>query len=152
MVAVVQRVKEARVDIEEQPHSRIGPGSLVLLGVEKGDSEQDVEFLARKLVELRMFPDDERKMNRSLQDIGGEMLVVSQFTLPADCRKGRRPSFDKSADPELAEDLYEEFVARVQVQGIKTSTGEFAAKMDVSLVNDGPVTFILRCREGKPIG
>jgi D-tyrosyl-tRNA(Tyr) deacylase len=150
MIAVVQRVKEAKVDIDGQNRSRIGLGALVLLGVEKGDTEADAEALARKLVELRMFPDPEGKMNLSVKDVGGEMLVVSQFTLAADCRKGRRPSFDNAAPPELAETLYNGFVARVQAQGIGTKTGEFAAVMEVGLVNDGPVTFILRCRDGKP--
>jgi len=150
MIAVVQRAREARVDIGGENHSRIGLGMLTLLGVEEGDTEADVEALSRKLVELRMFPDDERKMNLSIKDVGGEMLVVSQFTLAADCRRGRRPSFDKAAPPELAEKLYLDFVARVRDQGVETRTGEFAATMEVGLINDGPVTFILRCRDGKP--
>jgi D-tyrosyl-tRNA(Tyr) deacylase len=148
MIVVVQRVKEAYVQIDDEEFSRIGHGSLVLIGVEEGDTEKDVATLSKKLVDLRMFADAERKMNLSLKDVEGEMLVVSQFTLPADCRKGRRPSFIKAAQPEIGEKLYEDFVDAVRIQGINTQTGKFAAMMDVGLVNDGPVTFILRTQNG----
>jgi D-tyrosyl-tRNA(Tyr) deacylase len=151
MIIVVQRVKEASVRIDDEEFSRIGHGSLVLLGVEEGDTERDVEALSKKLVDLRMFADAERKMNLSLKDVEGEMLVVSQFTLPADCRKGRRPSFIKAAQPELGEKLYEDFVEAVRIQGVPTQTGKFAAMMDVGLINDGPVTFILRTQNGKAV-
>ncbi|MDA0837710.1 MAG: D-aminoacyl-tRNA deacylase [Planctomycetota bacterium] len=151
MIAVVQRVKEASVRIEGEEYSRIGRGSLVLLGVEEDDTERDVEALSKKLVDLRMFADAECKMNLSLKDIQGQMLVVSQFTLPADCRKGRRPSFIKAAQPEPGEKLYEEFVVAVRLQGVHTQTGKFAAMMEVGLINDGPVTFILRTHNGKVV-
>lgn len=120
----------------------------MLLGMEKGDAEADSEHLARKVVELRLFPDDRNRMNRSLEETAGEMLVVSQFTLAGDCRRGRRPSFDSAAPPALAEPLYEAFVAAVSARGIRTATGQFGAVMDVSLVNTGPVTLIVRSRAG----
>lgn len=151
MVVVVQRVSEARVDIDEQMHSEIGRGALVLLGVEQGDSHTDVNYLARKVVQLRMFPDEQHHMNRSLQDVKGEMLIVSQFTLAGDCRKGRRPSFDKAAPPEEAEVLYESFVEAVAAVGVPVKTGKFAAMMNVALNNDGPVTFVLRTKDGTPV-
>jgi D-tyrosyl-tRNA(Tyr) deacylase len=149
MIAVIQRVQEACVDVGGQRHSSIGPGSLVLLGVEKGDTLADAACLARKLVELRMFRDEQDRMNRSLQDFSGEMLVVSQFTLAGDCRKGRRPSFDLAAPPEEADALYQAFVAEVRGRGTPVQTGEFGAAMQVRLVNDGPVTFVLRSRNGQ---
>ena len=147
MRAVVQRVSRSRVTVAGEVIGSIGKGMLVLLGVEQDDTEQDSHTLADKLIGLRIFDDDEGKMNLSLTDIGGEMLVVSQFTLLGDCRKGRRPSFVAAAAPEKANELYEAFVAAVAVQGIRVATGRFRAMMDVELVNDGPVTLLLDSRK-----
>jgi D-tyrosyl-tRNA(Tyr) deacylase len=143
MRAVVQRVKESSVTVDGRVISRIGPGILVLLGVSETDERADVEFLSEKIVHLRIFEDDNGKMNRSLIDTQGEMLVVSQFTLLGDCRKGRRPSYIHAAAPEKAEPLYEVFVEKVREKGIPVQTGQFRAMMDVSLINNGPVTLIL---------
>lgn len=143
MKALIQRVKQASVTINSDLYSQIGTGMLVLLGVEKGDEKENAELLAKKLVNLRIFEDENGKMNKSVLDVKGEMLVVSQFTLCGDCRKGTRPSFDKSAPPEIAEKLYEQFVEVVKECGIPVQTGKFRAMMDVSLVNDGPVTFMV---------
>ena len=143
MKVLIQRVKEASVTIEGQLHSSIEKGILALVGIEKGDSLEQVEKAARKIANLRIFPDENGKMNHSLIDVEGEMLVVSQFTLCGDCKKGTRPSFDKSAPPEIANNLYEAFVAEINKYGIKTQTGKFAAMMDVALINDGPVTFMI---------
>jgi D-tyrosyl-tRNA(Tyr) deacylase len=143
MRAVVQRVKESSVSVDGESISRIGPGLLVLLGVAAGDAEKDAEYIAEKIVNLRIFEDSGQKMNRSLLDTGGSLLVVSQFTLLGDCRKGRRPSFAHAADPDKAEGLYTYFTETLRQYGISVSTGQFRAMMDVSLVNDGPVTLIL---------
>lgn len=143
MRAVIQRVKESIVSVDGREVGRIGRGMLVLLGVHRQDADADAKDLARKISHLRIFEDAGGKMNRSLLDTGGEMLVVSQFTLYADCRKGRRPSFVEAAPPALAERLYNCFVGRVRQEGIVVETGQFRAMMAVSLVNDGPVTFIL---------
>lgn len=143
MKVLIQRVKNAGVDIEGKNVSSIQKGILALVGIEKGDTKEQVEKLARKVVNLRIFPDDNDKMNLSLIDVKGEMLIVSQFTLCGDCKKGTRPSFDKSAPPQIANELYEYFVSQVQSYGIKTGTGKFGAMMEVSLINDGPVTFML---------
>jgi len=149
MRAVVQRVSRAAVDIGrdgegERRTGEIGTGLLVLLGVHKDDTEAHAERLAAKLVELRCFTDDAGKMNRSCRDVDGEMLVVSQFTLYGDCRKGRRPSYTDAAPPEKAIPLYEYFVAQLRQLGVrKVATGEFGAMMSVSLVNEGPVTLIV---------
>jgi D-tyrosyl-tRNA(Tyr) deacylase len=140
MRACIQRVSEASVTVAGEVTGRIGRGLVVLLGVGTQDGAAEVEWLAEKLVNLRIFEDDEGKMNRSLVDVGGAMLVVSQFTLFGDARKGRRPSFTEAAPPELASRLYEEFVARVRGLGVEVQTGVFRAHMDVALVNDGPVT------------
>lgn len=141
MVALIQRVQEASVTIDGQVAGAIGRGMLILLGVHKADTEAEGDWVARKCVNLRLFPDDEGRMNRSLLDIGGEALVVSQFTLYGNPRKGTRPSFDASAPPERAEPLYEAFVDRLQAHlGRPVPTGEFGAMMKVHLVNDGPVT------------
>ena len=129
--------------VERELVGEIGRGMLVLVGIGTEDGEEQVQQMVEKLVGLRIFEDDEGKMNRSLVDVHGEMLVVSQFTLWGDCRKGRRPSFTSAAPPELAEPLYESFVERVAEQGIRVATGQFAAQMDVALVNDGPVTLVL---------
>ena len=143
MKVLIQRVKKAGVNIDGKPYSEIGKGILALVGIEKGDTKEVVEKLANKTANLRIFPDENDKMNRSLLDVNGEMLIVSQFTLCGDCKKGTRPSFDKSAPPDIANELYEYYVSKIQSYGIKTGTGKFAAMMDVSLINDGPVTFML---------
>ena len=143
MKVLIQRVKKASVNIEGNPYSEIEKGILAFIGVEKGDTREQAEKLAKKIVNLRIFPDENDKMNRSLMDINGEMLIVSQFTLCGDCKKGTRPSFDKSAPPDFANELYEYFISQVQNYGIKTGTGKFGAMMEISLINDGPVTFML---------
>lgn len=146
MKAVLQRVSRAKVTVAGQVVGEIGRGLLVLLGVEQGDTEADAQQLADKAVQLRIFDDADGKMNLALADVGGAMLVVSQFTLLGDCRKGRRPSFIQAAPPDVAERLYETFIAAVGAQGIPVATGRFRATMDVELVNDGPVTLILESR------
>jgi D-aminoacyl-tRNA deacylase len=143
MRAVVQRVKESSVTVTNQMISRIGPGLLVLLGVSEADDSGDAVYLSEKIVHLRIFEDESGKMNRSLMETQGEMLVVSQFTLLGDCRKGRRPSYVQAAGPEKAEHLYEIFVEQVRKKGVAVKTGQFRAMMDVALINDGPVTLIL---------
>lgn len=143
MKALVQRVKRASVTIDSVLYSEIGMGLLVLLGVEKGDENINADKLADKLVHLRIFEDENGKMNRSLLDVCGDMLVVSQFTLCGDCKKGTRPSFDKSAPPEIANNLYEYFINKVKEYSITVKTGKFAAMMDVELINNGPVTFMI---------
>lgn len=143
MKALIQRVKRASVTIDGQLYSKIGQGLLVLLGVEKGDEKLNAEKLADKLSKLRIFEDENEKMNRSIFDIEGEMLIVSQFTLCGDCKKGTRPSFDKSAPPEIANELYEYFISQVKSLSIPVQTGKFGAMMDVELINDGPVTFMV---------
>jgi D-aminoacyl-tRNA deacylase len=147
MKAVLQRVARASVAVDGQIIGQIGRGLLVLLGVEQGDTEADAHQLADKSVQLRIFDDADGKMNLALPDIGGAMLVVSQFTLLGDCRKGRRPSFIEAASPDVAERLYETFVAAVGVQNIPVATGKFRAMMQVELVNDGPVTLLLDSRK-----
>ncbi len=146
MRAVVQRVSRAAVSVAGQSIAAIDRGFVVLLGVAEGDTREDALFLAQKIAGLRVFEDDQGKMNRGLTEVGGKMLVVSQFTLLGDCRKGRRPSFDKAARPEAARDLYEEFVSAVGALGIDTTTGRFQEHMLVELVNDGPVTLLLDSR------
>lgn len=143
MRAVVQRVTEGDVTVENQVTGSIGNGFVVLLGVEDTDTEKDAEYLADKIVGLRVFEDAEDKMNLSLQDVGGEMLVISQFTLLADARKGRRPNFVKAARPEMAKKLYEHFVEKVKAQGVNVGEGVFQAHMLVRIHNDGPVTILL---------
>jgi D-tyrosyl-tRNA(Tyr) deacylase len=129
--------------VDGQSVGKIGRGVLILLGVSKSDAKEDADYLAQKITQLRMFEDQNGKMNISAVDAGAEMLVVSQFTLYGDCRKGRRPSFDEAADPAKGEELYDYFVAALRKQNAKVETGRFQAMMDVSLINDGPVTFIL---------
>jgi D-tyrosyl-tRNA(Tyr) deacylase len=141
--AVIQRVSRAAVEVDGRTVGSIGQGMLVLLGVEKGDVDHDADQLADKIMALRIFEDEAGKMNRSLRDICGELLAVSQFTLAGNCAKGRRPSFDTAAPPSEANRLYEYFVEAVKSHGIPVQTGIFQAMMQVSLVNDGPVTFIL---------
>ncbi len=143
MRAVVQRVSEASVRVETEVVGRIGRGLLVLLGVSTTDTEKDVDYLSEKVVHLRIFEDPGGKLNRSLLEVGGEMLVVSQFTLLGDCRKGRRPSFTAAAEPGHAARLYEHFVRQTARRGVPVQTGRFQALMAVSLVNDGPVTLIV---------
>lgn len=147
MRAVIQRVSSASVTVDGRVEGRIGAGLLVLLGVGRGDTERDAEALARKIVELRVFQDEAGKMNLSVKDTGGSLLVVSQFTLYGDTRKGRRPSFDQAAPPEEARRLYERFVEAVRTEGVAVETGVFQAMMSVSLVNEGPVTFLVESRD-----
>jgi len=143
MRAVIQRVKESRVDIDGTVVGRIGPGLLVLLGVGEADTEADAAYLARKIVEMRIFADAGGAMNLSVQDVQGEVLVVSQFTLWADCRKGRRPSFVRAARPEKAREIYARFVEEMKGTGLTVATGRFQEMMEVHLVNDGPVTILI---------
>lgn len=143
MRAVVQRVGWARVSVGGELVGQIGPGFLVLLGVSRDDSAEDADYLAEKIANLRIFDDDEGKMNRSLLEVGGEMLVVSQFTLYGDVRRGRRPSYTDAAEPEKAKSLYEHFVQRARGFGIRVATGVFGAMMRVELSNEGPVTILL---------
>ena len=143
MRAVVQRVARSSVSVEGQVVGSTGAGLLVLLGVAEGDTDKDAAYLAEKIVNLRIFPDEAGKMNRSLLEVGGELLAISQFTLFGDCRKGRRPSFIEAAGPEEGKRLYELFCAGVKDCGVTVATGEFQAMMDVSLVNQGPVTILV---------
>jgi D-tyrosyl-tRNA(Tyr) deacylase len=146
MRAVIQRVKQSLVTVENQTVGRIGNGLLVFLGVAKQDGDRDADYLADKIANLRVFEDENGKMNRSLLETSGEMLVVSQFTLLGDCRKGRRPSFINAAGPDEANALYERFVSLVRQKGISVQTGQFQTMMAVSLINDGPVTLILESK------
>ena len=143
MRAVIQRVTSAKVEVEKTVRGEIGPGILVLLGLSRTDTAEAADFLAGKIVHLRIFNDDTGKLNRSLLDTGGAMLAVSQFTLYGDCRKGRRPSFDDAAPADQAKHLYEHFVEAARLQGVHVETGVFQADMAVTLVNDGPVTLIV---------
>ena len=143
MKIVLQRVKEARVDVEGRTAGRIGRGICLLVGVERGDTEADAEYLARKCAELRIFPDAAGKMNLSVVETAGEVLAVSQFTLAGSVRKGRRPSFDNAEEPGRAAELFDRFVGAVEVLGPVVKTGVFQAMMEVLILNDGPVTFIL---------
>lgn len=146
MIAVVQRVTSSSVTVDGSVVGAIGPGLNVLLGVADGDEATDADYLAAKVAHLRIFEDDQGRMNRSLLDTGGRMLVVSQFTLLGDCRKGRRPSFVRAAAPDLAQRLYLYFVAQVKKLGIDVQTGRFGAMMQVNIVNDGPVTLLVHSR------
>lgn len=143
MRLVVQRVRESQVTVDGQCVGKIGAGLLIFLGIADGDTHQDADYLLNKAVNLRIFEDDQGKMNRSLLDCGFDMLVVSQFTLYGDCRKGRRPSFTGAMHPDRAVNLYDYFVTQAQNQGITVAQGVFGAHMDIALVNDGPVTFII---------
>lgn len=147
MKAVVQRVKNSSVMVEDKPVSDISNGLLVLLGVQKNDTRKDVEYLVEKIINLRIFDDDEGKMNISLKQIKGELMVVSQFTLLGDCKKGRRPSYQAAAPPQQADALYTHFADLAKQNGVITRTGIFQAMMDVSLINHGPVTLILDTNE-----
>ena len=146
MKVLIQRVKKASVTIDKELYSSIDKGILAFVGIEKGDTIEQVEKMSKKITNLRIFPDENDKMNKSIIDINGEMLIVSQFTLCGDCKKGTRPSFDKSASPEIANELYESFISEIKKFGIKTGTGKFGAMMDVELINDGPVTFMLEIK------
>ena len=143
MKVLIQRVKEASVTIDGKLYSKINYGLLAFVGIEKGDRSNLIEKMANKLVNLRIFSDGNDKMNKSILDISGEMLIVSQFTLCGSCKKGTRPSFDGSAPPDTALKLYEEFIEKVKFYNIPTAVGQFGAMMDVALINDGPVTFML---------
>jgi D-aminoacyl-tRNA deacylase len=143
MRAVVQRVTEAWVRVGDEEVGRIGPGLLILAGVAADDGPEDVAFMAQKLAHLRIFSEGSRLLHLSLLDIGGEALVVSQFTILGDCRKGRRPSFDLAGPPELAEKLYEDLVAALRGLGLRVATGRFRQMMEVGLINDGPVTLLV---------
>ncbi|MFN7997198.1 MAG: D-aminoacyl-tRNA deacylase [Bryobacteraceae bacterium] len=142
MRIVIQRVKAARVEVDGQVTGSIGVGLLGLLGIAKTDSRKEADYLVDRIINLRIFPDDNGKMNRSVQEIGGSLLIVSQFTVYGDCRKGRRPGFDLAADPKLASELYDYFVDRALRTSVPVQTGVFRASMQVHLVNDGPVTLI----------
>ncbi|HEY3303449.1 MAG TPA: D-aminoacyl-tRNA deacylase [Candidatus Binatia bacterium] len=143
MRLLVQRVKEAKVTADGTEIGKIAAGLCLFLGVAKGDTERNADYLAGKIADLRIFEDESGKLNRSLAQVGGEVLVVSEFTLYGDCAKGRRPSFSRAAAAEEAERLYESFVGKLKDLGLKVATGKFQAKMEVTLVNDGPVTLIL---------
>jgi D-tyrosyl-tRNA(Tyr) deacylase len=146
MIAVVQRVIQSSVTVDDTLVGAIGSGLNVLLGVAEGDETSDGDFLAAKISNLRIFEDENGKMNRSLLDINGQILVISQFTLLGDCRKGRRPSFIKAAEPSFAEKLYEDFIERLKRLGIEVQTGRFGAMMKVNILNDGPVTLLVQSR------
>ncbi|WP_439475806.1 D-aminoacyl-tRNA deacylase [Algoriphagus formosus] len=144
MIAVIQRVSEASVKIEDKIKSEIGLGLMVLLGIEDADTEEDIEWLSKKMVNLRIFPDDQEVMNRSLVDVGGDILLISQFTLHASTKKGNRPSYIKAAKPPVAIPLYEKMIQALEIElGKKIGTGEFGADMKVALINDGPVTITI---------
>lgn len=146
MKAFIQRVSEAKVEVRERVFSQIGKGLLVFLGIEKGDTDADIDYLVKKVSQMRIFEDDQQKINRSAPDIGGEILVISQFTLCADCRKGNRPSFDHAEDPAKAKNKYDQFIRQLRNSGMQVSTGAFGSHMRVHLVNDGPVTILLDSR------
>lgn len=146
MRAVIQRVERASVSVEGEIRGQVGAGFLVLIGVEEGDGDADFKYIADKVPNLRVFEDEQGKMNRSLLDVGGEVLAVSQFTLLGDARGGRRPSFITAARPETADPMYERLVAEWRARGIRVETGVFGAHMKVALVNDGPVTILLDSR------
>ena len=147
MRAVVQRVASSRVTVDERVTGEVKKGLLVLLGVTHDDTSKDVDYMVDKVINLRIFEDENDKMNLSLKDIGGEVMAVSQFTLYGDARKGRRPSFSDAARPDVANPLYEEFVEKLRAQGITVGTGEFGAHMMVELTNDGPVTILLESKK-----
>lgn len=143
MIALIQRVSNASVEVSSKTVSSIGKGLLVFIGIEKGDTDEDIEYLVRKISQLRVFEDGSGKLNYSVKDINGEILVVSQFTLLADCTKGNRPSFEKAEAPQRARELYEKFIEKLKISGVSVASGIFGASMKVNLTNDGPVTIII---------
>lgn len=143
MIALIQRVSNASVEVSSKTVSSIGKGLLVFIGIEKGDTDEDIEYLVRKISQLRVFEDGSGKLNYSVRDINGEILVVSQFTLLADCTKGNRPSFEKAEAPQRARELYEKFIEKLKISGVSVASGIFGASMKVNLTNDGPVTIII---------
>lgn len=145
MRVVIQRVKSSQVTVNGEIIGKIGRGLNLLVGISPSDTDAELEWMARKCLDLRLFPDTEAgdKWQKSVQEIGGELLVISQFTLYGDCRKGRRPSFDQSAHPQLAEEIYDRFVTKLQASGLRVATGKFGAMMQVTIENDGPVTLLL---------
>ena len=145
MIGLLQRVKNASVTVNDQVIGAVEKGLLIWVCAEKGDSEEQCEKLAKKVLAYRIFEDENGKMNKSVSDIGGEILIVSQFTLAADTAKGLRPSFTPAADPETGKRLYEHFIEKIKESGLKTETGQFGANMQVALINDGPVTILLKC-------
>ena len=147
MKAVIQRVKSASVSVDDKIIAEIATGFLILLGVEQSDTQNDLNYLVKKTIGLRIFKDDNKNMNLSIQDVGGKALVVSQFTLCADTSRGRRPSFIKAANPEEADSMYQQFCEQLTMNNLSVQRGRFGAMMDVSLVNDGPVTILLDSRE-----
>ena len=147
MKAVIQRVKSASVSVDDKIIGEIATGFLILLGVEQSDAQDDLNYLVKKTIGLRIFKDDNKNMNLSIKDVGGEALVVSQFTLCADTSRGERPSFIKAANPEEADSMYQQFCEQLTINNLSVQTGKFGAMMDVSLVNEGPVTIILDSRE-----
>ncbi|HXA67178.1 MAG TPA: D-aminoacyl-tRNA deacylase [Bryobacteraceae bacterium] len=149
MRLVLQRVKEAHVDVDGKTVGSISSGLVILIGVASSDTRKDAEYLADKVIYLRIFSDAEHRMNRSILEVGGSLLVVSQFTLYGDCKKGRRPSFDQAAPPQKARELYEYFIERLSSRNVIVQTGVFQAGMQVHLVNDGPVTFVLDSPDGQ---
>ncbi len=149
MRVILQRVKESRVEVTGQIVGKIQKGLNLLVGITPSDTEQEVAWMARKCLELRIFPDQSGKLSQSVQDIEGGLLVISQFTLYGDCRKGRRPSFDKAAPGAVAEQIYEQFVAKLRDSNLQIETGQFGAMMDVYIENDGPVTLILERESGE---
>lgn len=146
MIALIQRVSNASVDINEKRYSEIGKGLLVFVGIERNDQSKDADYIANKIVNMRIFEDDDGKMNLSLKDIKGEIMIVSEFTLAGECRKGLRPSFEKAMPPKEAEKLYRYFIEKVKDYGINVKEGLFRSFMKVNLTNEGPVTFILNSR------
>jgi D-tyrosyl-tRNA(Tyr) deacylase len=148
MRAVLQRVSSAQVSVDGQEVGRIGRGLVVLVGIGRSDGLSDVDYIVAKIRDLRVFEDHDGKMNRSLSEVGGAALVVSQFTLYGDCRRGRRPSFDAAAAPDVARGLYDELATRLEAGGVSVQTGRFQAMMEVELVNDGPVTLLLDSTKG----